>query len=61
MPVLYMCLTIFRKLKQYSKSAFPSGEGGPHGRVVDEENGVCTAQKTSVLNSANLFYILNKL
>ena len=43
-----------------AKLAFPSGEGGPHGRVVDEEIGVCTAQKISVLNNTNLFYIFNK-
>ena len=29
-----------------TKKAFPSGEGEPHGRVVDEEIGVCTAEKT---------------
>ena len=39
-------LNSYRLLPNHS--AFPSGEGGPHGRVVDEEGKVCTAQRTSV-------------
>jgi hypothetical protein len=31
-----------------TKLAFPSGEGEPHERVVDEEIGVCTVEQTGV-------------